>query len=322
MTKNQEIILLIVHNLLNQNQTIIVDVVKENFKLIQHQESDLDEEIKGLVRNGLINVNDNMLLTLTNIGKIEAYKIAKEKNKEDFNRLINSAISSKAYLDFCEEIYGYRMYLFNMMDRIQLDYLFDSISILKNDRILDLGCGTGSILTKLVEKYKCTGIGLDELNEDPVGKDRKSITYINGDLDLLSNYKINPSITLSIDSLYFSSNLDGLITSLKSTNNNRLYLYYSQYIFDETIKNRTILHRDETRIAKALQKNEIPYNTIDYSTNECSLYENALKLLPNYKRAFEIEGKNDLFERKFKEYNIGKHLYENGLASRYLYIVT
>ena len=60
--------------------------------------------------------------------------------KNEFNDLIDNATSSEAYLDYCTELYGYRMYLFNMMDKFQLDYLFNNISISKNDSILDLGC--------------------------------------------------------------------------------------------------------------------------------------------------------------------------------------
>lgn len=72
--------------------------------------------------------------------------------KQEFDNKIKRLTKSKTYLDYCEEVYGYRMYLFNMMDEEQLDFVFDSIPLSADDTVLDLGCGTGSILNALVKK--------------------------------------------------------------------------------------------------------------------------------------------------------------------------
>lgn len=321
MKDEYEIILYIAYSLVNQNQIISMNAIKQNLGWMQYKEFDLEKEITWLATNGFLTRDDENIFTLTDIGKNASFQINKERMKDDFNRLIKRSTSSNAYLDFCEELYGYRMYLFNMMDKYQLDYLFNSISISRSDEILDLGCGAGDILNNLINKYECHGVGIDQLNQKTINKSSKMISYINGDIDMLSNYGIIPTITLSIDSLYFSNDLDGLIMSLRSIKNNRLYLYYSQYIFDEMTKDKTILHHDHTRIAKVLQKNVTPYITVDYCANEYSIYENALKILPKYKKAFESEGNNDLYETKLTENKIGRDLYDKGLASRYLYIV-
>lgn len=39
------------------------------------------------------------------------------RQKED-NELV---LTNSAYLDFCEEVYGYRVYLFNMLDKQQIE---------------------------------------------------------------------------------------------------------------------------------------------------------------------------------------------------------
>jgi cyclopropane fatty-acyl-phospholipid synthase-like methyltransferase len=83
--------------------------------------------------------------------------------KGEFESKIGRLTKSKTYLNFCEEVYGYRMYLFNMMDREQLDFVFNSIPLASDDMVLDLGCGSGSIINCLVEKYGCQGIGIDLL---------------------------------------------------------------------------------------------------------------------------------------------------------------
>jgi len=316
-----ETLLYIVYNLQHQNQIITVDAIRHPLGWIQSTEFDLEVEITWLIESGFLVKNSENELSLTEIGKNEASRINKIRSKDDFNRLISSAIDSPAYLDYCEEIYGYRMPLFNMMDKQQLDYVFNTIPVSKSNTVLDLGCGAGCILNHLVQKYECYGIGIDQLNQAAVEKCSKMISFIDGDMDNLSDYKLKPNITLAVDSLYFSNDLDGLVRLMKGIKYNRLYFFFSQYIFDESKKDETVLHRDNTRIASILQKNDLQYRVVDYSANENSLYENALKVLPKHKEAFVSEGKSDLYETKLKENRSGKAMYDKGLASRYLYIV-
>ncbi len=256
------------------------------------------------------------LLTCLNLRKINKIMI-----KDEFSNKINRLTKSNVYLDFCEEVYGYRLYLFNMMDKQQIDFIMGSIPISAEDTIVDLGCGSGSILNLLVTKYGCQGIGIDQIEDGILRENSRRIKYINGDIDRFSHYGIKPSITLSVDSLYFSNNLDKLVQQLKSIENNKMYLFYSQYIFDEATGDRSILQSHNTKIAEILTKNGIPFNTVDYSQNERILYENSLRTLKKYKRAFEDEGNGDLYEQKLREDTMGIELYDKNLASRYLYIV-
>lgn len=241
--------------------------------------------------------------------------------KDEFSEKIDRLTRSGAYLDFCEEVYGYRLHLFNMMDKQQIDYVLSSIPISAEDTVLDLGCGSGSILNLLVKKYGCRGVGIDQLDGDILERAGMKLTYINGDIDRISDYSIKPTVTISIDSLYFSKDLDSLVRQLNSTKNNKMYLFYSQYIFDEAFGNKSILHSHKTKIADVLNKNNITFRTIDYSENECLLYENSLKALKKYRKAFEDEKNSDLYEQKLKETMLGIELYDKNLASRYLYIL-
>ncbi len=240
---------------------------------------------------------------------------------DEFSKKIGRLTKSNAYLNFCEEVYGYRIYLFNMMDKEQLDFVLNSIPISSMDTLLDLGCGSGSLLNLLATKYGCRGIGIDQLDDEILTKHNNVFTYIKGDIDRFSDHGVKPSITLSIDSLYFSNNLDELVRLLKNIENNKMYLFYSQYIFDEASCDKSILHSQNTKIADALNSNLLAYKTIDYSQNERLLYENSLKALQKYKQAFEDEGNLDLYEQKLREDMLGMELYSKNLASRYLYII-
>jgi hypothetical protein len=54
---------------------------------------------------------------------------------------------------------------------------------------------------------------------------------LKGIIDALADYRISPTLTLAVDSLYFSSDLDGLIAELKAIPRNRLYSCIGRSIF-------------------------------------------------------------------------------------------
>jgi len=240
---------------------------------------------------------------------------------EEFDEKIGRLTKSAAYLDYCEEVYGYREYLFNMMDRAQLDFLFNALPLTPNDTLLDLGCGFGCILRHLSQKYGCKGIGLDLLSPELTRTADPLVTYLQGDIDKLGDFKLSPTVTLAVDSLYFSNNLEVLLRELCRITQKRLCLYYSKYLFDNAAPDRHTLHKDRTAVADILIKHSIPYEAVDYSENERALYENSLAALKKRKKAFEAEGNADLYGQKLEEDTFGKYLYDHGLASRTLYII-
>ncbi|MDO9493275.1 class I SAM-dependent methyltransferase [Acetobacterium sp.] len=240
---------------------------------------------------------------------------------QEFDNKIKRLTKSKTYLDYCEEVYGYRMYLFNMMDEEQLDFVFDSIMLSEDDTVLDLGCGSGSILNALVKKCRCFGIGIDQLDSDAVEIENENSQYLQGDIDDFINFQLQPTVTLSVDSIYFSRDPEGLMRSLCGVKNNRIYLFYSQYLFDDHALGKRILQGNFTKVADILKKLKVPYEMIDYSKNERILYEKSLCALEKREDAFKNEGNSDLYEDKIKEQRMGKNLYDTGNASRHLYII-
>jgi len=239
--------------------------------------------------------------------------------KGEFSDKIGRLSRSEAYRNFCEEVYGYRMALFNMMDREQLDFLYQSIAPAPADTILDLGCGNGSILNWLNRQSGCKGIGIDQLDCELFDSSNPSISYRKGDMEEIQTYEVHSDITISIDSLYFCKQPGAMLRYRYRNSRKGMYLFYSQYLFENEAEQRELLQSDGTRLAQTLKRNGIPYATIDYSKNERMLYTRALDTLRAYRHAFELEGNLDLVEQKFKEDLLGKQLYEEGRASRYLY---
>lgn len=240
----------------------------------------------------------------------------------EFEEKIGRLCKSEAYLDFCLEVYGYRLPLFNMMDREQFEYLFRAANLSANDTILDLGCGTGSLLKYATERFGCKGIGIDLLSKGLLPPDSDSVRFLSGDIDHFSEFNARPTVTFCIDSLYFSKDLCALISRIQRLRNNRAFLFYSQYIFEKNQADRTILQADHTVIAGILRQQNIPYRVVDFSENERAFYPAALSVLNKHRDQFRLEGNSDLYEKLYSDNLLGKQLYDTGRASRYLYILS
>ena len=242
-------------------------------------------------------------------------------SKGEFDIKIGRLTRSRAYLNYCEEVYGYRMYLFNMTDKEQIDYLMEAVSVSERDTVLDLGCGSGSLLNLLAARYGCRVVGIDRLDEHVIGRSGNKFTYIRDDMERIFDYGVEPSVTLCVDSLYFCANPEKLIRELTRSEKNRIYIFHSEYLFDEAAADRSLLQSTKTAVGKILNDLGIPYRTIDYSENERRLYETSLKMLEKLQGAFAVEGNTDLFEQKLREDTMGQELYVKNLAARYLYIM-
>lgn len=113
----QKTLLYIAYNLSNVNQVITIDAIRQPLEWLNYADIELEKEMSCLVENGYLYMTSNREFLLSAVGVKEAYEIDKVRTWDDFNRLIRSGMVSTAYLDYCEEVYGYRMPLFNAMDK-------------------------------------------------------------------------------------------------------------------------------------------------------------------------------------------------------------
>lgn len=318
MNRNCKALLHIMNGLLDKAQTVTAKEIRKNVEWAANG-TDANSALDRLEHNGYVNRINGGSYSFTKKGKIKADRIREDKIREEFDQLIGRCTQSSAYLDFCEELYGYRLYLFNMMDKRQLDDLFRMLTPGAEDRLLDMGCGVGSILNHAVKTFGCFGNGVDQISKKIVNKISPLITYRQADMDkVLGDIKAN--IILFIDSLYFSKDMEQLIMCSMGSHATTVYMYYSQYLFGKT-QDKALLQKDNTRLAQALNRLSFQYEAVDYSECESKLYQRGLALLPEYKDRFTDQKIGDLFDRRLNEYKFGSELYEHGRASRFLYII-
>lgn len=239
--------------------------------------------------------------------------------KNEFANKFKSANDSEAYREYSKQIRGYGMSLFNMLDKTQLDYLFNNIIISEKDTVLDVGCGNGEIIRYILEKYKCKGIGIDILPKELI-KNINNFEYIEGNIENIKNYKIKPTISLLIDSTYFVKNIQDVLYHLKYGLESKLYIFHSQCAFNKE-DDRDELKVDNTTIAKILQELKINYNSIDFTKNEIELYKTANDSLKCYREKFYTENNMGLFNKIEIENKMGIELVKTKGIGRYLYTI-
>ena len=66
---------------------------------------------------------------------------------------------------------------------LHLNYEIITKIIKENSKILDLGCGDGTLLKMLIERKNCTGSGIEIDQKNAISAIEKGLSIIQGDID-------------------------------------------------------------------------------------------------------------------------------------------
>lgn len=66
---------------------------------------------------------------------------------------------------------------------LHLNYEIITNIIEKGSKVLDLGCGKGSLLKMLIDKKNCTGVGVEINQQNAIESIEKGLSVIQGDID-------------------------------------------------------------------------------------------------------------------------------------------
>lgn len=246
--------------------------------------------------------------------------IANRRQREMYNRLMLQLWHSKAYLDFCEDLYGYRRCLFNSLYHEQYQHLFHELAITSDDSVLDLGCGCGAVINSLVQTYSCKGIGIDYAPDliTALISHYPNIAFHNVEIENMRNAPVDADVIISLDSLYACGNLTAVFAGLKSRCRKYIYVYYTQEINDPNGDIST-LQPDNTGVAVALRPNNLDYSVIDFSSDEWNLWKKEKTILDKHRSAFEEEGNLSVWNGRLEDTDRMLRLFGDNRARRFLY---
>jgi 2-polyprenyl-3-methyl-5-hydroxy-6-metoxy-1,4-benzoquinol methylase len=247
---------------------------------------------------------------------------------EFFGKMLVRAERSAAFGKFCERVYGKNLTQFGTADMGQLEKLIALLGLNPESQALDVGCGIGATTEYISDLTGAMILGID-LAEPVIERakertrekaDRLSFQIVN-----LNDLRLPPGgfdTVLSIDTLYFAKDLNKTIGQLKAAlkPGGKMGLFYSELVMSID-GSRDQLAADKTRLALALNANDLTFTTIDLTESNLAFWRRSQEVVNEMKPEFEAEGNKDLCEGRIIEGDSVLALAIAGRMSRYLYHV-
>ncbi|MBV6479968.1 MAG: Ubiquinone biosynthesis O-methyltransferase [Ignavibacteria bacterium] len=252
-------------------------------------------------------------LVFTKAGFNEAEKCYNEFQKKNFDENFLIHYNSKTFRKFCKEVNGIEMFLFSMLNKIQIESLEEAAGFNNTDKVLDIGCGAGDLVEYLHDKYNFHAVGIDfapktiKLANDRV-KNKKDIKYLEMDIRELSELKEKFTKIIAVDSLYFHKDIRKTLKDIFELleEGGSVFIFYTEMINSGKEKFRAILNNLN-----------IKYQKIDFTVEEKNLWINTKVAAEKYKNDFERENNLSIYEGRISESEeVMRMEYE-----RFLYII-
>lgn len=255
----------------------------------------------------------------------EGIGLVKQLSSEEFGRWMTACEHSPAYLKFCQKVYGVSRCHFNMLTEKQLGKLIEILGLGENDRVLDLGCGVGTITEHIADLTGADVVGVDFSEEAIQAARARTLrkhqppTFEVMDMDDLHLSDGSFDAVVVIDSLYFVHDLQSVIGATKRClrDRGRMAILYSTHISPEEPKGN--LAPGGTPLAKALQSCELSFRTWDFTEDYREVWERGLQAAEELKPEFEAEGNTSICEGRMTEAKWALEFCTTGRSSRYLY---
>ena len=282
----------------------------------------LDSTFKSLFQKKFIK-KLNEEYSLTN----EAVKFLKKQRADSFGKMLVQKEKSKTYGKFCKELHGKNISQFNMMDMEQLNKLLELLEIGEHQKILDLGCATGTITEYISDITKAHIVGIDFADtainwaQERTKEKQDRLKFITMDMNALDFPKESFDAIIAIDTLYFVGDINKTIQKMKSIlkKNGKLGIFFSQMVKTEEDKDKLLPNK--TIFAQTLIKNNLKFRTWDFTDSVKEFWKRNISIAESLKNEFAKEGNSHIYESRINEAKSILTFVDSDRISRYLYIV-
>ena len=248
-----------------------------------------------------------------------------------YDNFYRATAASTAHSEFCTRVFGLDLCQHGFADVAQLDALTAAAELGPDQRVLDLGCGTGLIAEYLSDRSGAHVTGLDyvpdAIRQACVRTRAKAdrLDFVVGDINALALPQAAFDVIVSIDTIYFSDDYTATIAALAAAlrPGGRLAFLYSHgrepWVPIEEFDVST-LPGDHTPLAKALSTNGFSFTVTDFSADDLRLAFRRQEALADLRDRFEAEGNLFIYENRLGDANGIRQACEAGLQRRYLYV--
>jgi len=253
--------------------------------------------------------------------------IVAEWTSKGFSEWMIKSEQSKTYSVYCERLHGKDLCQCSMMNMEQLSKLLQILSINEQNKALDLGCGIGTITEYIsdITNAEITGIdiasGAIKWAQERTKEKSNRLTFDVQNLDNLVYPPKSFDTLIAIDTLYFVNDLEETMANCKQilSPGGQMGIFYTQVI--EADEPKSLLLSDKTKLAQALQKQNLTYQTWDYTEDEKEHWRMSKTIAEELKVEFEKEGYLELYKSRIDESEKLLKAVNGNRISRYLYHV-
>lgn len=230
---------------------------------------------------------------------------------------------SAAFKVFCKDAFGEDFSQDGFSDKEQIDMILQYIPNKEDVHILDIGCGNGKMLGYLQKKTNAFIHGVDysgqaistakalypensEFREGVIGE----VEYPENSFDVIT----------SMDTMYFAKDMTAFVAQIKKWLKPEGIFFVGYQEGDVMPKTQNV---STTELAKALQKNNMPYEVFDITKQTYEMLKKKRDSAVKHKAEFEIEGYQNWYEMLIFQTDCATESYEEFAKkmARYIFVV-
>jgi ubiquinone/menaquinone biosynthesis C-methylase UbiE len=239
--------------------------------------------------------------------------------------------TSQSHAAFCERVYGRNLDQHGFADMGQIAALLDVLQLRPDQRVLDVGCGSGLISEHISDRTGVHMTGLDNvLLAIQQAKERTTtkaerLAFVVGDINALDLPDGVFDAIISIDSLFCEDDtrtIGQLARALRPGGQMAIFFSHGRHPSQpkESFRPET-LAPGRTPIGEALTANGLVFHVQDFTAEDYRLIQRRKQILPSLRAQFEAEDCLFLYENRMDEANGISQAHEDNLYARYLYHV-
>jgi len=216
---------------------------------------------------------------------------------EVYESFYKTVEKSAEFSKFCSTVYGIDLSQDGFSDIEQIEFLLEKLSLSPESRFLDIGCGNGKLLAYVYSKTGADVYGFDysptavesAKNRLPDLKENFNV----GDIDEISYEEQFFDAIVSVDTLYFTDDLNGFVNRIMS------WLkpggVFAAFYMDE---GKTPC---KTQLASILDKNGTKYEVFDFCDSHYYIMRKKHDTALLMREALERDGLKEHTERMLRE---------------------
>lgn len=208
---------------------------------------------------------------------------------EGYENFFNMVNENKNYSEYCQKVFGIDFSQDGFSDIKQVKDLINAANIGRDSIFLDIGCGNGKMAEYISDITGSIAYGFDYSKnavEHAVKRTKEKegrLFFSQGTIDE-KQYPCNMFDTvLSVDTLYFSSNMAALLERILNwlKTGGTFAAFYSEGHLKEKSADK-----DSTELAAAMKKRGLTYEAEDYTKRHYELMKHKRRVVQGLKEVF------------------------------------